>query len=339
MAIDPYANCNLTVTDESQCTLETCCLAQSNFLYIPAYGANLFFTIFFAVAIPPQFVLGILYKTWGFAIALIVGLVLEVLGYVARLEIHDNPFDNNAFLLYLIAATIAPVFISAGIYLCLSRIIVIYGQSNSRFAPRTVALAFMASDFLSLLLQAVGGAIADTADDEGTKQSGIDIMIAGLVLQAVSLAVFLLVVADFGVRCRQGVLDMSAEKQKTRDRFIFKAFMASLLLATVAVLIRSIFRVAELWGGFSGKLWNDETDFLVLDGAMIGLAVVCLTASHPGVAFGGMWRTANWSFKGRKRDDLNGLERENNLREEALKISGLDCPRAETLERHGQGQT
>ncbi|KAF2767944.1 putative RTA1 domain protein [Teratosphaeria nubilosa] len=336
MAIDPYANCNFTVTDESQCTLETCCLAQSNFLYIPSYGANLFFTIFFAVAILPQFVLGILYRTWGFAIALIVGLVLEVLGYAARLQINDNPFDNNAFLLYLIAATIAPVFISAGVYLCLGRIIVVYGQSNSRFTPRTVALAFMTSDFLSLLLQAVGGAIAETANDEGTKQTGVDIMIAGLVLQAISLAVFLLVVADFGLRCRRGVLDMNAEKQKTRERFVFKAFMASLLLATVAILIRSIFRVAELWGGFSGKLWNNETDFLVLDGAMIGLAIVCLTAFHPGVAFGGMWRAASWSFKARERDYVYGLERENNLREEALKISGLDCPRAGG--RAGQGQ-
>jgi hypothetical protein len=200
---------------------------------------------------------------------------------------------------YLITLTIAPVFISAAIYLCLTRIIVIYGTTDSRLAPRTVATLFMTSDFLSLLLQAIGGAIADTADGDqkSLKQTGINIMIAGLVLQAVSLAAFLVIVADFGWCCHRGVLDMTASKQRTRSRVIFKMFLASLLLATMAILIRSIFRVAELWGGFNGTLWNDETDFLILDGAMIGLATLCLTALHPGPAFGGEWNAANWSFR------------------------------------------
>jgi len=299
MTIDPYANCHWEILTQN-CTLETCCLAQSNFLYIPNYGANMFFAVFFGILIVPQLGLGYLYRTWGFAIGMIIGLVLEVLGYVSRVQIHNNPFADNPFLLYLIALTIAPVFITAAIYLCLTRIIVIYGQSISRFAPRTVALAFMCSDFLSLLLQAIGGAIADVSNSESTSQIGIDIMIAGLVLQAISLAVFLLFVADFAWRCHKGVLNQDPEKQRTRSRMLFKAFLAGLLLATVVVLIRSIFRAAELWGGFSGKLWNDETDFLILDGTMIAIAIICLTALHPGVAFGGQWTAANWSFKTKK---------------------------------------
>jgi hypothetical protein len=160
----------------------------------------------------------------------------------------------------------------------------------------------MTSDFLSLVLQAIGGAIADTANTKSTSRVGIDIMIAGLFLQAVSLAVFLLVCADFGWRCQKGILDMDLDRQQTRQRLLFKTFMAGLLLATVAVLVRSIFRVAELWEGFTGHLWNDETDFLVLDGAMIALAVVCLTLFHPGAAFGGQWQAANWAFKSGKMD-------------------------------------
>ena len=177
---------------------------------------------------------------------------------------------------------------------------VVYGQTLSRFKPRTVAIFFMTSDFLSLLLQAIGGAIADTADDHATSQTGINIMIAGLVLQAVSLSVFLIFCADFAWRTRRGVLNMEPAKQATRGRGFFKIFLGSLLLATVAILIRSIFRAAELWGGFSGSLWNDETDFLILDGAMIGLASICLTALHPGVAFGGQWFAANWNFRSGK---------------------------------------
>jgi len=99
MAIDPYANCNFNILDNSLCTLETCCLAQSSFLYLPSYGANLFFIILFAILIVPHLGLGIFYKTWGFMIGMLFGLVLEVLGYVARVQLHNNPFDGNAFLM------------------------------------------------------------------------------------------------------------------------------------------------------------------------------------------------------------------------------------------------
>lgn len=201
---------------------------------------------------------------------------------------------------YLICLTIAPVFITAAIYLCLTRIIMLYGNHNSRLKPRTVALAFMTSDFLALLLQAIGGAIADTADTDSLSQTGINIMIAGLFLQAVSLVAFLAACADFAWCCRKGVLNMDPDKVKTRQRMVMKLFLGSLFLATLAIIVRSIFRVAELWQGFEGKLWNNETDFLILDGAMISIAVICLTALHPGPAFGGQWRAADWTFKTKK---------------------------------------
>lgn len=92
------AACNLTIAS-SNCTLETCCLAQSNFLYLPSFGANLFYAIFFGVLIIPQVGLGFLYKTWGFAIGMVLGLVLEVVGYISRVEIHNSPFASNPFLM------------------------------------------------------------------------------------------------------------------------------------------------------------------------------------------------------------------------------------------------
>lgn len=98
--MDPYANCNLSIPNYL-CSLETCCLAQSPFTYRVSWGGNLFFTIFFGVFIIPQLGLGIYYKTWGFMTGMICGLILEVLGYVARLLMHDNPFNGDAFLLYL----------------------------------------------------------------------------------------------------------------------------------------------------------------------------------------------------------------------------------------------
>ncbi|KAK3115226.1 phospholipid-translocating ATPase rsb1 [Teratosphaeriaceae sp. CCFEE 6253] len=237
MAIDPFAGCNPQILD-NDCTLATCCLAQSSFLYIPNLGGNIFFAVFLGALLLPQLYFGIKHKTWGFLAAMVMGLALEVVGYANRVLLHNNPFNGNAFLIYLITLTIAPVFVSAAIYLSLTRILVLYGQNLSRVTPRIVAISFMSSDFMSLLLQAAGGGIADSANTDSLKNIGVDIMIAGLVLQAISLGVFLLFGADFAWRCRRGVLDQDPERRRTRNSMIFKAFLAGMILATLVILIR-----------------------------------------------------------------------------------------------------
>lgn len=160
-------------------------------------------------------------------------------------------------------------------------------------------------DFLSLVLQAAGGAITDLADPGTSLQdTGINIMISGLILQVVGLAVFLLVGLDFAWRCHRGVLDMKPEKVATRQRTLFKVMLAGLVLSTIVVLIRSVYRAIELWQGFGGALWNDELEFMILDGAMIATAVLALTLLHPGVGFREQWHAANWTFRSRKNGDI-----------------------------------
>lgn len=69
--------------------------------------------------------------------------------------------------------------------------------------------------------------------------------------------------------------------------------MTALALATLCILVRSIFRVAELSEGFNGKLANQQITFTVLEGAMVVLAAGGLTAFHPGFAMGHAWHESN----------------------------------------------
>jgi hypothetical protein len=100
MVLNPYENCNINIPGYL-CTLDTCCLAQSPFTYRVSYGGNLAFAIIFGAVIVPQIGLGAYYKTWGFMIGMVCGLILEVLGYAARIMLHNNPFNGDAFLIYL----------------------------------------------------------------------------------------------------------------------------------------------------------------------------------------------------------------------------------------------
>ena len=95
-------------------------------------------------------------------------MLTEIIGYIARIAVHSNPFVKTNFLMYLVTLTIAPTFLSAAINLCLARIVVVYGEERSRIRPVTKTLVFCTGDFLALLLQAVGGAIASGAASAST---------------------------------------------------------------------------------------------------------------------------------------------------------------------------
>lgn len=163
----PRGNVTL-LEDPDLCTLQTCDLTLGQLDYIPNLAGNTLYAALFGLFIIAQIGLGVRYKTWGYMTALICGLVLEIIGYAGRIMMHNNIFDHNNFLIYLICLTIAPAFLAAGIYLCLSRVVAVYGAGLSRWKPRTYTLVFCSCDFFSLLLQAIGGALASTADTDSS---------------------------------------------------------------------------------------------------------------------------------------------------------------------------
>lgn len=122
--------------------------------------------------------------------------------------------------------TIAPAFLAASIYLCLARIVVVYGESISRIKPRTYTILFMSCDFISLLLQAAGGAIAASANTVKDTDLGVNIMIAGLSFQVVSLVLFIGLSCDFAWRVRNAA-EMSLNQRfgALRESKKFRAFL------------------------------------------------------------------------------------------------------------------
>jgi hypothetical protein len=131
-----------------------------------------------------------------------------------------------------VCLTIGPAFISAAIYLCLARIVAVYGEQYSRLKPRTYSLLFASFDLIALLLQSGGGAIAVTADTKGFSDTGIYIMLGGLAFQAISLVVFMTLSTRFYLRRRKAVktssesneLSDNPEFRGLREAFKFKAF-------------------------------------------------------------------------------------------------------------------
>jgi len=160
----PHGNATFIYNSDTLCTLSTCDLTLAHFDYLPSLPGNALFAALFAVCLFAQVLFGVKYRTWGFMAAAVLGMITEIIGYIGRIAMHSNPFSKTNFLMYLVTLTIAPAFLSAAIYLCLARIVVVYGEEKSRFRPRTYTIVFCSCDFLALLLQAAGGAIASSAD-------------------------------------------------------------------------------------------------------------------------------------------------------------------------------
>jgi hypothetical protein len=102
----------------------------------------------------------------------------------------------------------------------LARIVVVYGEQYSRFKPRTYTLTFIICDFISLVLQAAGGAIADQAADAVEEDMGVHIMVAGLSLQVASLILFAALCAEFAWRLR-----INKESSPSVKSLQFKIFL------------------------------------------------------------------------------------------------------------------
>jgi hypothetical protein len=143
------------------CHLGTCSITEWGYIhYQPNLAGNVLFLALMCILGVAQLVLGLYYKTRLICFSMILGLLSESLGYIARILLHYDPFDRTYFLWYLICLTIGPVFIAAAIYLCLGRIVVVLGEEISRIKPRSYTLFFMGCDVISLVVQAAGGGIA-----------------------------------------------------------------------------------------------------------------------------------------------------------------------------------
>ncbi|KAK9489874.1 RTA1 like protein-domain-containing protein [Lipomyces doorenjongii] len=294
---------NYTIPIED-CTLDTCPLSLAHFTYVPTLAGNAFFAGWFGLVIVLQILLAVKYRTWGYFIAMFGGVFLEIMGYIGRIQMHFNPFTSPPYLLYLICLTIAPAFLGAAVYLCLSRIVVVYGEHLSRFKPRTYTLVFITCDFISLCLQGAGGGIAATANTQNGTNLGKNIMLAGLIFQVFATILFMTACAEFAWNLRKAGPDAHEPTHAMlRSSWKFRLFLWGLGVAISCIFVRSVYRVAELSQGFGGSLANQQVTFMILEGVMIFIAAGAQTFLHPGVCFQGSWEAANFKLGRRKRDD------------------------------------
>lgn len=91
---------NITLLNNTDlCTRETCPLSIAQVHYDLSLGGNAFFLALFSLLLVLQLAFGFKWRTWSFTGSIFGGLVLEILGYVSRVQMHYNPWNGDAFLM------------------------------------------------------------------------------------------------------------------------------------------------------------------------------------------------------------------------------------------------
>lgn len=171
---------------------------------------------------------------------------------------------------------IAPTFFTAGIYVVLGALIRLMGRKYSLIGPITYLWIFCSCDILSLVIQAIGGAMASEAvakiPPRGSK-AGTDIMVGGIVFQMGSITIFALLFFDFLRRVQREKETLGAKIDWLIGATAFSGLM---------IYMRSIYRTVELLQGWSGYLITHQPFFIGLDAVLMLLAVWVFNFIHPG---------------------------------------------------------
>lgn len=262
---------------DANCTLALCPIEASIYQYRPSLGGNVAFSVFFGIAAVAHAFFGIRWKSWGFMSCMIVGSAAEIGGYVGRVMLYENPFDFISFMIQFLLITVGPVFYTAAIYITLSSAYVFtsllgpllrgltltllcrrinhLAPELSRFNPKFIYWVLIPVDVICLLMQFVGGYLAE---DQG--QVGVNICIAGLVLQVAVIVLFSIAFGDYIYRYIKNPIT-------TRLIPRVQAFLSGLAVAVFLILLRSTYRAYELSQGFiDSDLLTDEAMFIGLEG-------------------------------------------------------------------------
>jgi len=293
--------------------------------YYPILGLNAFFAAGFGLAALVALFFGVRKRTWGYSLAVAAGCILECAGYIGRALLAKNPWNSDAFKLQITAIVLGPTLICVGLYLTLKHLTTI-NPALSRLAPRWYPLVFVPADVSCLVIQAIGGGMAAAAkrDKPEMANHGNRMIIAGIVLQVVVLGAFGSLSSEYLFRVKRWAASVGGDTTPDTARGLalwrdkkFRIFVWGMTGAYVTLMLRCIYRIAEMAGGWGNHIMQDEVSFIVLESFMVLIASVLLAVIAPGVFVPEMWNsgdTKGVAEKGTTDGESEGTELEKSVR-------------------------
>lgn len=216
-----------------------------------------------------------------------------------------DPYNIIFFVLQYFFIVVAPVFFSASIYTILSVLInrLPRGRQLSPLPPKVILGLFITCDVIATVIQVTGAALIGSA--ESTRKDprpANHILLAGLAFQVFTFLIFIILLHIFLFRARKYIncntvsriktlraenasSNVNSDAEEALNETIGALgwdFIWAFNIATLAIYLRTCFRLAETAQGLQEFLMTHEVFFGCLEFAPVVIAVFLFNGWHPG---------------------------------------------------------
>lgn len=204
---------------------------------------------------------------------------VESIGYVGRtISAKESPnWTTTPYIIQSLLLLLAPALFAASIYMVLGRIVLLTdGEQHSIIKARWLTKVFVAGDILSFLAQSSGGGMLAKAKTQSDVKLGHNIITSGLGIQVLFFGFFIVVSGAFHYRIALYPTMRSKTILIPWARYLWVLYLASLL-----IMVRSVFRIAEYVMGEDGVLLSHEIYLYIFDATLMFLMMVLFNIWHP----------------------------------------------------------
>ncbi|KAF5557611.1 protein RTM1 [Fusarium napiforme] len=267
--------------------------------YEPSLPISIIFIVIFALSSALHLFQIIKTRAWFF-LPFLVGSIFEAVGFIGRaIGAKQAPdYTFGPYVLQNLLLLLGPTCYAASIYMILGRYIrQLNGELFSLIRPSWLTKIFLLGDAISIALQGIGGGKLVNADTPDDRTTGENIIIAGLTVQILFFGLFIAVTGLFHFRFA---------RNSTSRPLSWRRLLVVIYVASVLILIRSLFRMIEYIEGHDGELQSKEVYVLVLDAIPMAIASVGLNLFHPSKYMGSMRKPLENSDSEVELSDLQG---------------------------------
>ncbi|CAG7919407.1 unnamed protein product [Penicillium olsonii] len=244
--------------------------------YTPSLVAAIIFIVLFVLTTAFHLYQVIRTRSWYFLIFVAGGAC-----YICRALAHNDKQNIPIYSVGTIMILLAPPLYAASIYMTLGRLIMHLDAERLSVVPvKWLTAIFVTGDVIAFLMQAAGGGIMSSGTISAMN-TGESITIGGLAVQLVFFSIFIIASTIFHYRIRQNPTEESSKEQSRSSRATWEVVMSGLYIASILILIRSIFRLIEYAQGNDGYLISHEAFLYVFDSMLMFFTMVAMSIFHP----------------------------------------------------------
>ncbi|KAL8652014.1 MAG: hypothetical protein Q9210_002939 [Variospora velana] len=258
------------------------CCDESLYPYTPSKVAPIIFLAAFLFSTLHHIWINVRYKSWRVTGTLPWGGIVFVAGFAVREVSAFYPKDLNLFIASTVLILVAPPVYALLNYIVLGRALY-YVPQLSPIHPGRVITTFCGLDVVVGILTGNGG--ARVANEDATPaeiKAGKGLLRASIVLQLISFFLFVLLEYVFHRRCiKAGTLDSKATAAAAKNANKVRRLLYLMYISSVIISSRHLFRVVDVFQGYTGYLEQHEWPLYVFDGAFMFVNALMLNIWHP----------------------------------------------------------